>query len=124
MPNGSPAHFAYGGKRIGHLIDGYDRWWRQDPNGPKELAGAIAAHAPAYFDSLLMPVAVSKLREFAAEDREWSQATGVIRLALMLHRVGEKEEACKVLDRKLSKFTPKALLDDVESVRRWLGCAR
>ena len=29
--------------RIGHLIDGYDRWWRNNPDGPAELAAAVAA---------------------------------------------------------------------------------
>jgi hypothetical protein len=40
------------GCRIGHLMEGnLDRWWKNDPNGPAELAEALKAHAPAYFES-------------------------------------------------------------------------
>src|SRR4051812_43253961 len=113
MPAGSPAHFAYGGMRIGALIDGYDRWWRRDPNGPRELAEAIEAHAPAYFDTRVIPAKVNDLKASAARAKEWSQAPSTIRLAIMLYRAGERDEACKVLGRKLSKFTPKEWLDDV-----------
>lgn len=122
MPDASPAHFSYGGTRIGDLIDGKDRWWKNDPNGPQELAEAVAAHAPAHFDRLLAPPVKEDLKERAANPREWSRAHSTIYLALLLYRAGELEDARKVLDRKLSKFTSEELLEDVETVRLWLGC--
>lgn len=36
--------------RIGTLIDGRDRWWKNNPNGPSELAEAVRTYGVPWFD--------------------------------------------------------------------------
>jgi hypothetical protein len=38
------------GVRIGTLMDGHDRWWRNDPNGPAELVEAVRVYGVPWFD--------------------------------------------------------------------------
>jgi hypothetical protein len=76
--------------RIGHLINGFDRWWRQDPNGPAELSQAIVTYDLPYFDR------VKTLEEQAARwygrgSKGW-HASSLMCLAITLHRMGELDE--------------------------------
>ena len=121
MPSPSPVHFACGGVTIGCLIDGRSHYWRHDKNGPRELAEAVASRAPAYFDGVPAREA-SYMESEKASTKEWWRAPDVVELALRLHRAGQNDEACKMINRKLSKFTLPEWARDVEAVRRWLGC--
>uniref|UniRef100_UPI00301D676F DUF4304 domain-containing protein n=1 Tax=Phenylobacterium sp. TaxID=1871053 RepID=UPI00301D676F len=38
------------GQRIGYLIDGRDRWWKNDPKGPAEVAEMVRVHGLPWFD--------------------------------------------------------------------------
>ncbi len=107
--------------RIGTLMDGYDHWWKKDPNGPSELAEAVRVHAEPFF------ARVRTLEDQAAKwfgrgrSKPWHVGSR-IHLALTLYRLGEVQEACDAL-RNPPKLTPPYWLADIESVRTWLGCS-
>jgi hypothetical protein len=107
--------------RLGHLIDGNDRWWKNDPNGPAEVAELIALHAPAFFEGRRS--LEDQARWFGRANPRWTRSiTGSrIYLALTLYRMGEVEEACRVLTNP-PRTAPPSALALAESVRRWLGC--
>jgi hypothetical protein len=107
--------------RIGTLMDGYDRWWKNDPNGPAELAEALRLHAPPFFEGRRS--LESQAMQFGTTADRWRRGDTHRRiyLALTLYRLGELDEACEVL-RDPPKTTPAPWLAQVESVRQWLGC--
>lgn len=105
--------------RIGELIDGNDRWWRKDPNGPVELADAVSTYALPFLDSL-RPLEAQAL-QFGRAAGKWSTGPLQIHLAITLHRMGEHEEACAALANPPKRLLP-SWLAQVEAVRNRLGC--
>ncbi len=107
--------------RIGTVMNGYDRWWKNDPNGPAELAEAIRLHAQPFFEGRRS--LEDQARLFGRAEPRWtSGGTGSrINLALTLYRMGEVEEACAALATP-PKTAPASALAVAESVRKWLGC--
>jgi len=83
--------------RIGTLMDGHDRWWKNDPNGAVELAEAIKVHAPPFFEG--WHSLEDQARLFGRAQPRWTRANTASRmyLALTLYRMGELEEACAAL---------------------------
>ena len=108
--------------RIGHLIDGYDRWWLRDPDGSAKLAEAVKTHAPAYFERVnsLEEQAANWYGRFGGRGRHLPSQ---IRLAITLYRMGELDEARSVIMEPLAKRAPASGVEEVMRVRRWLGCA-
>lgn len=106
-------------QRIGQLIDGYDRWWKNDPNGPIELAEAIRTHAPPFFE--MRRSLEDQARCFGRAQPRWTSGNTASRiyLALTLYRMGETEEARAVLQNP-PKTAPASWLAQAESVREWL----
>lgn len=107
--------------RIGELMNGYDRWWKNDSNGPAELAEALRIHAPPFFEARRSLEAQAAGFGRAAEKWSKSDTDRRIYLALTLYRMGEFGEACQALSNP-PKTTPAAWLAEIESVRQWLGC--
>lgn len=108
--------------RIGNLINGFDRWWRQDPNGPAELSQALVTYGLPYFDR------VKTLEEQAARwygrgGKRW-HGKSLICLAITLYRMGELDEACAELSVPTPRTAIPAAVANVQTVRRWLGCER
>jgi hypothetical protein len=109
-------------RRIGQLMDGHDRWWKNDPNGPIELAEAIKTHAPSFFEARRS--LEDQARCFGRAEPRWKPGSTASRiyLALTLYRMGEMEEARAVLQNP-PKTAPASWLTQAESVRDWLECA-
>jgi hypothetical protein len=107
--------------RIGILMTGYDRWWKNDPNGPDELAQAIKVHAPPFFEARRS--LEDQARFFGRAEPRWKPGNTASRiyLALTLYRLGEVEEACAALQSP-PRTAPASWLAQAESVRKWLGC--
>ena len=107
--------------RIGTLMSGYDRWWKNDPNGPTELAEALRVQVPPFFEARRS--LEDQAHFFGRGEPRWKpgSATSRIYLALTLFRMGEREEACAALANP-PKTTPPSWLAQAESVRKWLGC--
>jgi len=109
--------------RIGTLMTGYDRWWKNDPNGPAELAEALRVHVPPFFEARRS--LEDQARFFGRAEPRWKPGgtTTRIYLALTLYRMGELEEACAALQNP-PRTTPASWLAQAESVRKWLGCSQ
>jgi len=107
--------------RIGDLMNGNDRWWKNDPNGPSELAEALRIHAPPFFEARRS--LEDQARFFGRAEPRWfrSGTASRIYLALTLYRMGELEEACIALQNP-PRTAPASWLAQAESVRKWLGC--
>jgi hypothetical protein len=107
--------------RIGELMDGRDRWWKNDPNGPVELAEAIRLHAPPFFEGRRSLEDQARLFGRAAPRWQRGDTGRRMCLALTLYRMGELEEACAALQNP-PRTIPASWLAEAESVRKWLGC--
>jgi hypothetical protein len=105
--------------RLGHLIDGQDRWWRQDQNGPAELSDAVRVYGLPYFERFRSLEEQARL--FGRFSPKWRVTPTRIYLAITLWRMGLKEEACEALSNPRPRTPPKWLAR-IEAVRRRLGC--
>jgi len=107
--------------RIGTLMTGYDRWWKNDPNGPAELAEALRVHVPPFFEARRS--LEDQARFFGRAEPRWKAGNTKTRiyLALTLYRMGQLGEACAALQNP-PKTAPAPWLAQAESVRKWLGC--
>lgn len=107
------------GVRIGSLIDGYDRWWKNDPTGPVELAEATRIHAIPWFDK------VRSLEDQASKwygrgtTRPWS-SPNLGALAVTLYRLGEIAEALAMFDAPVPKTANSTIVARGRCVQRWL----
>lgn len=106
------------GVRIGSLMDGYDRWWRNDPNGPAELAEAVRAYAVPWFDR------VRTLEDQASQwygrgtERPWRKPN-LGALVVTLVRLGAFEEALALFDAPVPKTAIPTLVAKGRCVERW-----
>lgn len=107
------------GQRIGQLIDGRDRWWKNDPNGPTELAEAVQVYGIPWFE---------RVRSLEDEASTWygRGTTGSWRkpnltvLAVTLYRLGACEEALALFEEPVPKTAIPTLVTEGRCVQRWL----
>jgi hypothetical protein len=105
--------------RIGDLIDGRDRWWKNDPLGPAELSEAIETYGLPWFDG------VNTLEEQAAHwygrgaRKPW-RGPYAAELAVTLYRMGELDEALALFDPPAPKTVIPFVLTSGRCVQRWL----
>ena len=121
IPWKRPLEIVEFGMRIGRLMSGNDKWWRNDPNGPTELAEAMGKHADRYFEGRRK--LEDQARWFGRESPKFRAASTRIYLALTLYRMGEIDEACRALENPPKTMTP-SWRPQVESVRQWLLAKR
>jgi hypothetical protein len=121
IPDEPDISFGFPMTRIGYLMDRNDRWWKNDANGPAEVAEAIRLHAPGFFEGRRR--LEDQARLFGRANPRWTRSFTAKRiyLALTLYRMGEIAEACRALSNPPRTAPPKALAH-AEKVRRWLGC--
>lgn len=107
------------GVRIGNLIDGRDRWWKNDPNGPVEVAEAVRVYGMPWFDK------VQSLQDQAAEwygrgtTWPWNSPNLTV-LAVTLYRLGALDEALALFDAPVPKTAIPTLVAEGRCVQRWL----
>ena len=111
----NPAVMLIFPRRIGQLMSGRDRWWKNDPNGPAELSAALQEHVDPFFEARRSLEA--QAINYGRLSSKWGPSQ--INLALTLYRMGEVEEACRVLE------NPPRTIHDIwkrqaESVRNWI----
>lgn len=107
------------GQRIGELIDGRDRWWKDHPHGPTEVAEAVQAYGIPWFE---------RVRTLEDEASKWygRGTTGSWRkpnltvLAVTLFRLGLLEEALALFEEPVPKTAIPALVTEGRCVQRWL----
>ncbi|MGH6909206.1 MAG: DUF4304 domain-containing protein [Phenylobacterium sp.] len=105
--------------RIGQLVDGYDKWWRNAPNGPAELTAAVEAYGLPQFDK------VRTLEDQAAKwygrggDRAW-RSPSLAALAVTLYRMGALVEARSLFESMPPRTAIPSLVARGRCVQRWL----
>lgn len=107
------------GQRIGELIDGRDRWWKNDPNGPAEVAEAVQVYGIPWFE---------QVRSLEDEASQWygRGTTGSWRkpnltvLAVTLFRLGALEEALALFEEPVPKTAIPMLVTEGRCVQHWL----
>lgn len=106
--------------RIGHLIDGYDRWWKDAPSGPAEMAEAIRAYGLPWFDRVRsVEDQAAKWYGRHSEKSPWRRPS-LPALAITLYRLGEVEEALALFKEPERKTTPSSYVRQCRCVERWL----
>lgn len=107
------------GQRIGSLIDGLDRWWKNNPEGPKEVADAVLAYGIPWFERV-------QSLEDQASIWYWRGTTGSWRkqnlaaLAMTLFRLGAVEEALALFDEPVPRMAIPTLVTKGRCMQRWL----
>jgi hypothetical protein len=120
IPSKEPLFLVVGSMRIGQLMDGYDRWWKRDPNGPAELAEAVRVYGLPYFDRGVQTLEQQAALRYGRGSLKGWHGPSLIALAVTLYRMGEIEEARAALRRPTPKTAISSWVARVESVRRWL----
>lgn len=108
------------GERIGMLIDGYDRWWKNDPNGPAELAEAVRAHGIPWFDRVQSLEDQATHWYFRTATAQPWRKPNLTALAVTLYRLGQAEEALALFEAPVPKTTIATLVIEGRCVQRWL----
>jgi hypothetical protein len=107
-------------QRVGLLIDGHDRWWTDEPNGPAEMSEAVRVYGLPWFDRV-RSVEDQALRWYG---RRWDKSpwrnTSLPALAVSLYRLGELEEALTLFQAPERRTTPPRLVAECRCVERWL----
>jgi hypothetical protein len=108
-------------ERIGPLIDGRDRWWRDEAGGPENMAELTVSCGLPWFD---------KVRTLEEQASNWFgrhslmrpgyYGPGIVALALTLYRMGEFEEAWAAVNKPVPRTAIATSVRDVACVRDWL----
>jgi len=115
-----PVRIMSGG-RISSLVpsfDGYDRWWRNDPDGPLELAGLVRVYGLPWLEGLRSLEAQAK-QYGRGGSRQWRNPT-LAPLAVTLYRLGAIDEALALFEEPAPKTAIPSLVSDGRCVQRWL----
>lgn len=106
------------GQRIGLLMDRYDRWWKNNPDGPAEVAEAVTVYGIPWFE---------RIRSLEDEASWYGRGTrGTWRksnlpaLAMTLFRLGALDEALALFDEPVPKTAIPHLVREGRCVQRWL----
>lgn len=111
--------------RIGELMGGPDRWWRSsEAGGPDEMMKLLLQYGLPWFDEVRTLEEQAEhwyARKTALSSRGY-HGLSLVGLALTLYRMGEIEEACKVLHKPIPRTAIKVNVAWVAKTRAWLGC--
>jgi len=107
------------GQRIGELIDGRDRWWKNDPDGPAELAEAVLAVGIPWFEQIQSLEDEAIKRYGRGTTGTWSKPN-LATLAVTLFRLGALDEALSLFDEPQPKMANPTLVAEGRCVQRWL----
>lgn len=107
------------GARIGELIDGRDRWWKNNPNGPAEVAAAVSSHGIPWFD---------RVRTLEEQIDQWYGRSvaypwnkpNLPAFAVTLYRLGMLDEALALFEAPVPKTAISNLVAKGRCVQRWL----
>jgi hypothetical protein len=97
--------------------------WKNDPNGPSEVAEKLCDYGPKFFE--LVRDLKSQAYWFGLAGLltgVWRQGPTVVKLAITLHRMGERELCCRALDVPRRNHEIPSLAADIGTVRRYFQC--
>ena len=110
-------------KRLSSLFSQFDIWWKNDPDGPADVAEKIQTYGLPFLIRMRDPLEQANWFGLQALlHGKWKQGPTVARLAITLHRMGEHELACRALDVPRRRYEIDSLVNDIRAVRRYLNC--
>ena len=107
------------GQRIGYLIDGRDRWWKNDPKGPSEVAEAVQVYGIPWFERVQSLKDEASLWYWRGTTGSWRKPNLTV-LALTLLRLGALEEAMGLFEEAVPRTAIPTLVTEGRCVQRWL----
>jgi len=108
------------GERIGSLIDGRDRWWKSDQNGPAELADAVRVYGIPWFDRIRSIEDQAELWYYRSATADPWRKRNLTALAVTLFRLGALDEALALFEAPVPKTAIPNLVAKGRCVQRWL----
>ena len=104
---------------IAYGLNNVDRWWKNDPGGPVEVAGLVRDHGLAWFGK------VTTLEEQA---RHWYRrgSPGIWKhgnlaaLVVTLCRLGEHDEALALFDEPIPRTAYPVMIESARCIQHWL----
>jgi hypothetical protein len=106
--------------RIGQLIDGYSRVWRDEPDGPAEMIEAVRVYGLPWFDRV-RSVEDQAAKWYGRHSMKGSwRSPSLPALAVTLYRLGELDEALALFAAPERKTTPANYVAKCRCVERWL----
>jgi hypothetical protein len=106
--------------RIGQLIDGNDRWWKNNPNGPTELAEAVRVHGIPWFDRIQSLEDQAELWHYRTATAGPWRRSDLVDLAVTLYRLGALDEALALFDAPAPKTAIPNVVVGGRCVQGWL----
>lgn len=110
---------------MAYFIKGHSGWWAtEDPDAPADMAASVLTYVVPWFERT-WPLEV-QAREWYFRDRQFERLRGAggfgaIALALTLHRMGEFEDARKLLNAPTPRTAIGSNIKDFARVRDYLG---
>ena len=107
------------GQRIGDLIDGRDRWWKNDPNGPSEVAEAVQVYGIPWFERVQSLEDEASLWYWRGTTGSWKKPN-LSALVVTLFRLGALEEALGLFEEPVPRTAMPRMVAEGRCVQRWL----
>jgi hypothetical protein len=108
------------GQRIGELIDGRDRWWKNDPNGPTDVADAVRVYGIPWFDRIQSLEDQASHWYFRSATAQPWRKPNLTALAVTLYRLAALDEALALFEAPVPKTSNPTLVAEGRCVQRWL----
>lgn len=102
--------------RIGELMQITDKWWQNTPDGPTSLASSIVEHGMPFFEQPLTLADQVRLYRYGL-------AMTKLYLAVALYRLGDAEEACRVVAEMTDPRTVWEWKPLFRALGEYFGCA-
>ena len=119
-----PSGIRLFGQRLGLLIDGRDRWWKNNPNGPSEVAEAVRVYGIPWLERVRsLEDEATHWYGRAATAKPWRNPN-LAALAVTLYRLGERDEALALFEAPVPKTAIPTLVAEGRCVQRWLQSQR
>lgn len=107
-------------ERLGLLASRFDKWWRNDPNGPNEAADLMFRYGLPWFDVVqTLEDQIKHWYQFGTGDG-WYFAPAIIGRAVALYRMGRMDEALAVLGHRIPRTAIASGVAAVAALRYWM----
>ena len=110
------------GVRFPQLIEGsdrLDRWWKNNPEGPVEVAGLAQRYALPWFASVT--TVEDQAREWYGRTTKntWKEPN-LAALAVTLYRLGELDEALVLFDEPIPRTANPVMVEKARCIESWV----
>ena len=108
--------------RIGRIVDGpmsLDRWWKNNPDGPVEVASLVRDHGLPWFSKVTTLEDEALFWYGRGKLGTWNKGN-LAALAVTLCRLGELDEALGMFDEPIPRMAEPVMVEMARCVQRWL----